>query len=1063
MRAFAVSLIKDSPAAFLILVLGIVCSVFGWRFAHDYANSQAQLAFERQAQETRETIEQQLHGYTDILYGLKGFFAASSTVSRLDFRAYLDAAAPLERYPPVKVVAFLRDIPHPRKAAFEESIRGDTTLEPGGYPEFAITPPGDRARYLVVEFREPGEGEYLYLGLDISEQPISYTAAMQARDTGQVAATGQPLPGAPSDTFALYAPVYRKGAPLQSLRQRRAAFMGVVAAVFDVRELVRNVLGEGLLHIAQVRIEDVGPTDASQPRGAHSLLYDSVVHGSGNLVRGSSPLESYSTTIDVGARQWRLTFAPFADARSRVQQSLPLAVLVGGIAWSLLLYAVLRSLATSRAMAVELAEDMTRDLRMSEARFRSLIENAKDVIAVLDSRGVVTYQSPAGERVLGFQPGELAGFSVFDRVHRDDVTSVLNAFQRLLDQPDRSENLEFRFRHRDGTWRWLEAAASNRMRDPAVQGVVVNWRDITESRRAEIDLRESEERFRLITENVEDLIVLLDTKGRRLYNNPAYRKLFGDKELGGTDSFAEIHPEDRERVRQIFRETVATGVGHRAQFRFVLNDGSIRHIESQGTVIKDAADKVTKVVVISRDITEHKIAEAQIRHLAHHDGLTGLPNRILLYDRIGQALVQANRNNKRAGLLFVDLDRFKEINDSHGHEAGDRLLQRVAERLKSCVREGDTVGRLGGDEFVVLLANIRDYQDARLVAGKVLDTVSHPYLIDRLTLNVTPSIGISVYPDDGRDVEELMRNADSAMYHAKESGRNNYQLFARRMATGVSARLSLEKQLQRALERGEFLLHYQPQIDVQTRTVKSVEALLRWRQENDEIAYPGRFIPIAEETGLVVPIANWVLEEACRDMRRWHESGLAHLRVAVNLSPRQFRHQDFPNQLTSLLRRYKLDPSCLELEVTESVVMQHAEEAISALRRVKEQGVTLTIDDFGTGYSSLSYLKHFPVDRLKIDKVFVRDLHSKPDDAAIITAVIAMAHALGLKVVAEGVENQAQLEFLRAQKCDEVQGSYFSAPLPPHELSALLASSSRLSAGGAPRLKVLRADDASRG
>jgi diguanylate cyclase (GGDEF)-like protein/PAS domain S-box-containing protein len=1070
MRSFFISLVKDSPTAFVILILGVILSLFGWNLAQDLVNQQAQRAFERQATKARETVQQHLRGYTDLLYGLKGLFAASSAVSRKAFRTYLDSVGAIDRYPSVKAIAFLSEVPHSRKAAFEQAVRSDTSLDPSGHPNFSIVPPGERARYLAVQFREPVEGEDLALGTDISTQSVRLGAAMQARDSGEAAATG-PYPADAEDTlqegFAIYVPVYRTGSSLQSVRQRRAAFAGVVGAAFDMQELMRTALGEKLLASAYVTVDDYGPIEAAQSGGAGSgrLLYNSAISGEGRSAQAKPalhPLQRHETALQVGGRLWHLTFTPVVDPLSRMQRALPTVIFGIGLALSVLLAAVVRSMATSRAMAVDLADDMTRDLRMSEARFRSLIENAKDVIAVVDGRGVVTYQSPAGERMLGFAPGELVGDSVFDRVHPDDLTAVLNAFQRLLDHPDKSENIKFRFRHREGSWLWLEAAGSNRMHDPAVGGVVINWRDITERHDAETELKESEEKFRLITENVEDLIVLVDTKGRRIYNNPAYRKLFYEQHLAGSDSFAEIHPEDRERMREILRDTVATGIGHRAQFRFLLDDGSIRHIESQGNVIRDAHGKVSKVVVISRDITDLKLAEAQMQHLAHHDGLTGLPNRLLLHDRIGQALVQANRNSKRAGLLFVDLDRFKEINDTHGHQVGDRMLQRVAERLKSCVREGDTVGRLGGDEFVVLLANIRDYQDARLVAGKVLDVVSNPYLIDSLQLSVTPSIGICVYPEDGKDVEEIMRNADTAMYHAKESGRANFQLFVRRMDAAVAERLTLEKQLHRALERGEFVLHYQPQIDTQSRSVKAVEALLRWRQESGELVYPKRFIGVAEETGLVVPIAAWALDEVCKDLRRWREGGLPHLRVAVNLSPRQFRQKDFASQLKALLDQHGLEPACLELEVTETVIMQHAEEAIAALRQVKELGVTLTIDDFGTGYSSLSYLKHFPVDRLKIDKLFVRDLDTKADDAAIVTAVIAMAHGLGLKVVAEGVENQVQLDFLRAHRCDEVQGSYFSAPLPAEDLSHLLASSSRVAMAGGARLTMLRADDAGR-
>jgi diguanylate cyclase (GGDEF)-like protein/PAS domain S-box-containing protein len=579
--------------------------------------------------------------------------------------------------------------------------------------------------------------------------------------------------------------------------------------------------------------------------------------------------------------------------------------------------------------------------------------------------------------------------------------------------------------------------------------------DITERKKEEEALAESEEKFRVIAENVEDLIVLLDTEGRRLYNSPSYNKVLGHVRAGA-DSFAEVHPEDRERIRKVFEQTVKTGIGHRTQFRFLLKDGSVRHIESQGSVIRDSHGKVSKVVVVSRDITERKHAEAHIRHLAHHDGLTGLPNRILLADRLGLAIVQANREHRRAGVLFIDLDRFKEVNDKLGHQAGDRLLQTVAERLTASVREGDTVARLGGDEFVVLLPNIRDHGDTQRVANKILENVSRPYTLEAQAFMVTPSIGIAVFPDDGANVEDLMRNADAAMYHAKQMGRNNCQFFNPALSPVSNVRFTLESQLHRALEQDQLRLHYQPIVDVKGGEIRSVEALLRWQQPGGGLSLPGKLIPIAEESGLIVPIGEWVLKTACETAMRFREIGMPNLRMAVNLSPRHFRKKDLASHIAKVLKECGLGPHNLELEVTENVIMEFGEESVAVLRAVKETGVALTVDDFGTGYSSLSYLKHFPVDRLKVDKVFVREVTSDADDAAIVTAVVAMAHGLELKVVAEGVETQGQLDFLRAHDCDEAQGSYFSPPLTADELLRTLAEKTTPREGG--RVIPLRAE-----
>ncbi|MGH8773113.1 MAG: putative bifunctional diguanylate cyclase/phosphodiesterase, partial [Burkholderiales bacterium] len=419
----------------------------------------------------------------------------------------------------------------------------------------------------------------------------------------------------------------------------------------------------------------------------------------------------------------------------------------------------------------------------------------------------------------------------------------------------------------------------------------------------------------------------LDTEGRRLYNSPSYNKVLGHVRAGA-DSFAEVHPEDRERIRKVFEQTVKTGIGHRTQFRFLLKDGSARHIESQGSVIRDSHGKVSKVVVVSRDITERKHAEAHIRHLAHHDGLTGLPNRILLADRLGLTIVQANRDQRRAGVLFIDLDRFKEVNDKLGHQAGDRLLQTVAERLTASVREGDTVARLGGDEFVVLLPNIRDHGDTQRVANKILENVSRPYTLEAQAFMVTPSIGIAVFPDDGANVEDLMRNADAAMYHAKQMGRNNCQFFNPALSPVSNVRFTLESQLHRALEQDQLRLHYQPIVDVKGGEIRSVEALLRWQQPGGGLSLPGKLIPIAEESGLIVPIGEWALKTACETAMRFREIGMPNLRMAVNLSPRHFRKKDLASHIAKVLKECGLGPQNLELEVTENVIMEFGEESV---------------------------------------------------------------------------------------------------------------------------------------
>lgn len=458
------------------------------------------------------------------------------------------------------------------------------------------------------------------------------------------------------------------------------------------------------------------------------------------------------------------------------------------------------------------------------------------------------------------------------------------------------------------------------------------------------------------------------------------------------------------------------------------------------STVYDQGGSISNYVAVFSDITERKASEEQIRVLAEYDPLTSLPNRTLFNDRLSQALSSlARRDNVRLAVLFLDLDRFKNINDSLGHQFGDQLLQVAAGRIQSCVRASDTVCRPGGDEFILLLPEIDHADDVARIAEKLLEALSRPCQIGGQEINITASIGIVIAPEDGADATSLVQNADAAMYHSKEAGRNAYHFFTRSMNERVSTQLSLENNMRRGLERSEFLLHFQPQIDLQRNCLVGVEALVRWQHPELGFMPPGRFIPVAEDSGLIVPLGQWVLQAACRQARAWIDAGLPPMRIAVNISALQFGHPLFEQMIVSALEDTGLTPALLELELTESIMMHDAERSIAVLKSLKARGVQLSIDDFGTGYSSLSYLKRFPIDRLKIDQAFVRDITVDPDDAAITSTIISMAKALGLGVIAEGVESEAQLQYLLAQGCDEIQGYHIARPMSADKLLAFCA------------------------
>jgi diguanylate cyclase (GGDEF)-like protein/PAS domain S-box-containing protein len=472
----------------------------------------------------------------------------------------------------------------------------------------------------------------------------------------------------------------------------------------------------------------------------------------------------------------------------------------------------------------------------------------------------------------------------------------------------------------------------------------------------------------------------------------------------------------------------------------VRRDGVECPIEDSVAPIHDREGRGTGVVVAFRDVSAVRETSLRMIHSAQHDFLTGLPNRMLLADRLGQAIVLARRHSKQTAVLFLDLDGFKHINDSLGHSVGDRLLQSVARRLVECARASDTVSRQGGDEFVVLLSEMEHPEDAAIAARRILKAISAVHTVDEHDLYVTTSIGVSVYPEDGLDAETLIKNADTAVYQAKENGRQSYQFFKPAMNARAVERQSIEQNLRRALERNEFTLHYQPKIDFKTGAISGAEALLRWTHPTRGPISPAQFIPVAEDSGLILPIGSWVLREACRQARAWVDAGLPMTTMAVNVSAKELRDESFLDGVFATLDETRLNPGSLELELTESVLMKHAESAASILRSVRERGVQVAVDDFGTGYSSLSYLGKFPVDALKIDQSFVGQITAAGDDASIVTAVISMARSLRLRVVAEGVETLEQLEFLEAHGCDEAQGYYFSRPVPAEQFARLLSS-----------------------
>ena len=671
-------------------------------------------------------------------------------------------------------------------------------------------------------------------------------------------------------------------------------------------------------------------------------------------------------------------------------------------------------------------------------KLSSAIEQTADSVVITNRDGIIEYVNPAFEITTGYRSAEALGRkpNIVKSGHQDAAfykelwTTILNG------EPFSGVFINQR---KDGSL-FHEEKTITPLRDGAqrITHFVSTGKDISERIHAEASVRASEEHLRTIIDTEPECIKLLAKDGSLIDMNAAGLAMIEADSLDqvvGQFMSSLVMPEHREAFQELSRNVFR---GNKGKLIFEIEGlkGTRRWLETHAVPMITRAGK-TVLLGITRDITERKTAEERLSYLVHHDELTGLPNRTLFNDRLNQAVIEAERHGRLLALAFLDLDRFKNINDTLGHEAGDLLLQGVSERLLHAVRRGDTVARLSGDEFTIVLADLAHADDAARVAQKILDAFARPLTIGGRDLFISVSLGLTLYPLDSRDPQILLRNADIAMYRAKEQGRNNFQFYTSEMTSKAFERMSIETALRRALDNNEFTLHYQPIVDGRNGMVIAVEALIRWQNDGKGMTSPLQFIPVAEETGLIVPIGEWVLQTACAQLAAWQAAGLPKLRMCVNLSVRQFRNLNLVATVGHALAASALDPADLELEITESIMVEE-QIVIDTLRELDALGVHFSIDDFGTGYSSLSYLKRLPIDTLKIDRSFVMDIPGNTDDAAIAQAIVAMAHSLGMRVVAEGVESLEQNRFLHSNGCDAMQGYFFSKPLPAAELANIL-------------------------
>jgi diguanylate cyclase (GGDEF)-like protein/PAS domain S-box-containing protein len=690
-------------------------------------------------------------------------------------------------------------------------------------------------------------------------------------------------------------------------------------------------------------------------------------------------------------------------------------------------------------------------LRASEERYRALVSHSYDAVVVTDAWMVASYVSPAMEAMFGYRPEELVGQSGLDHIHPDDLPDVFARAEHLFGAPGNRTVTQMRMRDRQGRWRWCECRSVNLLDHRAVRGVVHNFRDITDQHEAIAAVTASEEKLRALLQNADGGVLVTDDTGVILWASQPIERLFGTptEELVGIRLVKRMHPDDRAEVIETFQKVLeGPDLMSRVEARVRHADGGYRWYEAVWTNGLDHPS-VGGVVANIRDITERVLVdralregEARLEHQATHDHLTGLPNRVLLF----RALEQARDAMAEAGghftLAFVDLDHFKWVNDSRGHHVGDELLVAVARRLQEAVRPGDVVARFGGDEFVVLCGGLSGERAAVAEARRLHAAVTGPYELRGSEVFVTVSVGVATAPAGVAVADDLVRDADSAMYEAKARGRDRLEVFDAGMRARAVRRLEVEGWLRRAVANRELRLHFQPIVDLTTGRIAGAEALVRWQHPTQGLLLPGAFIEVAEQSGLVLPIDRWVFAEAARMSAGWptRYGGTEAVAVAVNLSARQFVEPRLAHQLAELVHQAGIPPGRIHVEITEGVVMEDPETSIGVLGALRELGVKVAVDDFGTGYSSLSYLRRLPLDILKVDRAFVRGLGRDDHDTAIVEAVVQLAHRLGLRVVAEGVETAGQLANLRRIGCDQAQGFYLARPMPLDAFHEVLVS-----------------------
>ncbi|MBF0340152.1 MAG: EAL domain-containing protein [Magnetococcales bacterium] len=1012
-----------------VLVVGLAVTYASHRLATMDAREDLRREFGHQGEEIISRIRQRMAAQEQLLLGVKGLFVASSRVDRSEFREYVATLRLDERYPGMQGVGFSLRIPPGEQSAHLQAIRNE------GFPDYTIRPDGERPVHTSIIYLEPFAGRNLRaFGFDMYSEAVRRTAMDKAWASGKPALSGkvtlvQEDGKQVQSGFLLYVPVYRNGLPVATPEERRAHLVGWAFSPFRINDLMAGILGrqgDGL----DLEIFD-GLT--MTPDG---LLYDSDNHLATSTGLETTSQFSMQERVELVDHVWTVRIRSLPAFEKTMEGRSSGLILWSGLLASTLLALLVWQLVVGRNRAVALANEMTRDLRLSEeerlrgtALVRAVVDTAVNAIMAIDANKIVHMYNPAAERLFGYAAAEIIGKNV-NRLMPSPVREAHDGYvNHYLDTGERKVigiGREVVGLKKDGTTFPAELFV-NEMQVSGMRMFVGVIHDISERKQAEEVLLLS----RKVFETAGEAILITNSSGLITDVNPAYERITGynrEEVLGKSPSITKSGRHDAEFYRELWNRLLTSGYWE-GEIWDRRKNGEIFPKWVSISAIHNTAGVLTNYMAIFLDISDQKAVENKLERLAFYDPLTGLPNRMFFHERLSQDIVRAKRTDTQLALMFIDLDRFKWVNDTLGHAAGDDLLRVVSQRLKACVRESDTVARLGGDEFTIILANLTNPDHAALVAQKLITSVREPVHLLNQNVYVGASVGISLFPRDSSTMETLVKHADMAMYQAKEAGRNTFRFSSQDVHAKAFDRITMEDDLYKALDREELIPYYQPKWDLANGRLSGAEALVRWIKPGGGLINPGQFIPLAEETGLILPIGKRILLMASERTALWTLGRDAPFKMAVNLSSREFQQADLVEQVRDTLEKSRLSPERLEIEITESMVMGNVEKAVGIMKRLRELGVSLAMDDFGTGYSSLGYLKRFPLNTLKIDQSFVRDLPDCLGDGAIVEAILSMARGLKLHVVAEGVETLEQKEYLYQRGCESIQGYLIGRPM----------------------------------